>query len=63
MKSGENWQAVSEKTFKDLQNVIHGHSPGAWADNPHGIKFLSQLTGFNILIIPCQFQLLVFNIF
>ena len=35
MKSGENWQAVSEKkTFEDLYNFTHVQSPGASADTP-----------------------------
>ena len=33
MKSGENWQVVSEKkTSEDLYNFIHAQSPGARAD-------------------------------
>ena len=39
VKSGKNGQAISEKkTFKDLINFIHINSPGARADNTHGIK-------------------------
>ena len=42
MKSRGHWQAVPEnKTFKDLYDFIHAHSPGARADTyPPGDKIL-----------------------
>ena len=36
VKSGENWQVVSQKTFKHLYDFIHVQSPKARTYTPRG---------------------------